>query len=69
MTMPPLPSPLWQGGFGYYYTDDQMKAYGAACVAAEREAIAQMLDEEQRRDRWSNHAGVFARMVRERSKT
>ena len=75
MTMPPLPEPIVpasalvesaSGVFAAMYCAEQMHAYGAACAAQEREAIAEMLDEEQRQDRWNNHAGVFARMVRAR---
>ncbi len=37
MTLPPLPPRLWASGFGYYYSDDCLRAYAEQAVAAERE--------------------------------
>ena len=35
MTLPPLPPRLWASGFGYYYSDDCLRAYAAQAVAME----------------------------------
>ena len=45
MNLPPLP--VWGGS----YTADQLRDYATAAVLAEREAIAQMLDQ------WQEDAG------------
>ena len=37
MTLPPLPPRLWASGFGYYYSNDYLRAYAEQAVAAERE--------------------------------
>ena len=39
MTLPPLPELI------YSYTPDEMRAYGEACAAAEREACAKACEE------------------------
>ena len=36
-TLPPLPPRLWASGFGYYYSDDCLRAYAEQAVAAERD--------------------------------
>ncbi len=47
---------------------EQLRAYAAAAVAAERERIAAMLDaEHERRKHADNHAAFYARMIREQA--
>ena len=52
-----------------HYTADQMRAYGAACAAAEREACAKLCDEKAVQvssgDRWM-HPVVVAEAIRAR---
>jgi hypothetical protein len=46
MTTPKLPEPVWAAQIPrtYVYTQDQMLAYAAECVAAERERCARVCD-------------------------
>ena len=46
----------------HIYTADQMRAYGAACAAAEREACARVCDERVHADKCA--AAIRARNVR-----
>lgn len=45
--LPPLPEPAYEA---YYYTADQMRAYGDARAAAEREQCAALCDRFAARD-------------------
>lgn len=45
MTLPPLPPPHATSFYANpLFSDDQMRAYGAACAAAERERCADLLE-------------------------
>ena len=48
MTLPPPPRPVRLLTYGYAeiaaHTDEQIRAYAAQCVAAERERLAQYFD-------------------------
>ena len=47
MTLPPLPAPHATSFYANpLFTDDQMRAYGEACAAAEREACAKLCEAE-----------------------
>ena len=45
--LPPLPEPAYEA---YYYTADQLRAYGAACAAEQRELDARICDRFAARD-------------------
>ena len=77
MTLPPLPEAAHEQGEDYsgiavnkvvvtpLFTADQMRAYGAACAAAERERIAAWLDaEHEKRKHLDNHAAFYAAAIR-----
>ena len=69
MTMPPLPTghTIGCGIFNgqKLFTADQMRAYGAACAAAERERIAAWLDaEHEKRKHLDNQAAFYAAAIR-----
>jgi hypothetical protein len=54
------------GAAMYTYTADQMRAYRAEGVAAERERIAELLDaEHELRKHMDNYAAYYARLIRE----
>ena len=63
MTMPPLPEP-WRArvfdGMASVYTPDEMKAYGAACAAAERERAAKLCEQADK----STHPSDLADAIR-----
>jgi hypothetical protein len=62
MTTAVEPGPIYPA----LYTADQMLAYAAAAVTAERERIAALLDaEHEKRKHLDNHAAFYARMIRE----
>jgi hypothetical protein len=67
--LPPLPAPdVYDVEDCHTYSEESMRAYGAACAAAEREAIAAYLDEEHRRIKHQhNYYACLAREIRERS--
>lgn len=48
MNLPPLPPRLWASGFGYYYSDDCLRAYAEQAaidaVATERERCARICE-------------------------
>ena len=74
MTTPPNPPPdleeheteLWgQNVCDDYWRQAKMRAYGAACAAAERERIAAWLDaEHEKRKHLDNHAAFYAAAIR-----
>ena len=67
ITRPPLPEPqdgpnYHTGGFALFNAD-QMRAYGAACAAAERERCAKVCRDFDATDSLSNYGLVLARMI------
>ena len=78
-TLPPLPAPAIEaspefaelgGTFGALFTLDQLRAYGAACAAAEREACANECERRHANgNRAHTHADECAAAIRARKDT
>lgn len=59
--LPPLPEPDYSGAREDYFSEDTVRAYGAACVAAEREACAAICE--------ADECDFLARAIRARGET
>lgn len=70
MTLPPLPPPAHSYYAAPMFTDEQMREYGAACAAQEREACAAEADHWQAISTTPGHAcgQYIAAAIRARGK-